>query len=116
MQIKMGTKRAINILNVNKLNHIDEYSKQLQGWKEDMEKYNENMKTWANNGGNNKERPKEPYKPESYEKDYIRLINIIENHDDEYIYLGDKEIENIIENKFGWSGTFLSNSTTYIKA
>lgn len=120
MNIKMQTNIVLNLLKTHREKHIEEYALQIQGWKKAMEDYAKELAIWRDNtpedifdNSNNEKKPKEPFKPVSYVKDYDKLIELIEHHVDGIIELEEFEFNQIVKDEFSWKSGFLAMTNTY---
>ena len=113
MKISIKTARAIELLMANKEKHSEEYTKQLVGWKTQMEEYGKHLGDWANAEGKRDEREKEPHRPDNYVKEYDKMLEMLSWHIGELIMLNEEDFDKIVLDKFVWSGYFLANSNTY---
>lgn len=120
MNIRINKKKVLNTLKENRQKHIDEFTLQVQGWKEAMEKYSVELAEWRDSISEDifhsheiHKRPQEPHKPISYVKDYDKFIELVEHHEGEHVDLEEYEFNQIIKDEFGWKGHFLTNSALY---
>lgn len=113
MKIKLRNINVLTTVKENKQNHIKEYEKQLNGWKKKMKEHNELMVKWAEGGGS-EERPREPFKPTNYTKDYDKNIELLNAHEDDFIELEEYEYDTLIKDKFQWKSGFLATSNMYV--
>lgn len=112
MKITVAKALAVETLNKHYEAHKEEYAKQLEGWQEKMKEYATKLRSWAVEGGDNG-RPIQPQKPEKFDKEYRRLLDMLEVHNKIDLYLEDHEFNQIFLDQFSWRGTFLQNSTLY---
>lgn len=113
MEIYVQTSRAKATLEKNLAAHQEEYKKQLAGWQEKMKEYSEQIASWAVNGGDHKDKPDQPAKPVKFDKEYKRLLHMLEIHTQADIKLEDHEYDQIFRDKFSWKSRFMTNSATY---
>ena len=122
MNIRMKTNTVTNLLTVHKANHVEEYTKQIQGWKKSMEEYGIKLAEWRDNTPEdifeaskyNSKKPVEPIKPQSFVDTYEKLIDIIYYHEETIIQLDEHDFNQIVKDEFGWKCGFMANSATYI--
>jgi hypothetical protein len=120
MVITLNKKKCLKILNENREKHIKAYTEQIQGWKKAMDQYSEELAAWSSkasedifNKENAADRPKEPYKPQSYLPSYDRLIELISNNVTETIEVSENDFDQIVNDEFGWTHTFLTTNSLY---
>jgi hypothetical protein len=120
MIIKLYKEVALKTLNENRQKHIEEFSAQIQGWKQEMEEYGKQLAAWSNKASESVyekdkflERPQEPYKPVSYLASYDRLIELINANVSFIIEVDEEEYDQIVKNEFGWSHGFMASSARY---
>lgn len=114
MQISIKTAYATELLNKHKSRHITAHEEAKKGWEVAMEKYSKDLSVWALAGGVDKDRPKEPFKPVNYTKEYNALIEKISYHQEALLVLTDHEFNQIVKDKFGWSHGFMASNSTYL--
>lgn len=122
MKIQIYRKDALNILKENRDKHIKEFEAQIQGWKQAIEEYREDLSNWINKVSKDIDviylqstrKPIKPYRPVSYLNSYDRLIELISANITDLIEVQEHEYDQIIKNQFGWTSEFLANSATYI--
>lgn len=112
MVITVKTAKALDTVTKHYAAHKEEYEKQLDGWKKLMQEYTDELSDWAKTGGK-QQRPTHPTKPAMFDKEYKRLVLMLDLHEHITIELHDHEFDQIFLDKFNWRGTFLSNSSLY---
>lgn len=113
MQITVRTEDAIQTLRANKDEHIEEFGRQMEGWKKAMEKYGQDMGAWAAAGGNQDKKPVMPFQPKDHTKDYDDFLEHLQHHILDTIELSEMDFQHVIKNEFGWRNGFLLASSTY---
>jgi hypothetical protein len=122
VNIKVNTQCALELLASNRKKHIDEFTSQMHGWKEAMERFSKELITWKDNASEDifspddekkYRRPIEPMKPMSYVNDYDKFIELLQHHQEKLIELDEHEFEQIIKDEFNWKGHFTAMSNTY---
>lgn len=121
MQVTISKPAALDVLNENRNRHIVEFGQQMQGWKTAMEQYGKDLASWSSKESEDvfakdtgEERPAEPDRPVSFVDTYDRLIELIGANVTNIIQVSEHEYDQIMNNKFSWTGIFMSNSTAYI--
>jgi hypothetical protein len=115
VELIISKQDALEKLNVHLERHITEYKEQFRGWQQAMQIYGDTLKAYAAGSAEGK-RPDEPVRPVNHIKQYKELINKLEHHVPETILVDDYEFDQIINDKFGWTGGFLLSNTTYAAA
>lgn len=124
MKITMNTKTVLKLLQEHEKKHIEEYTKQIQGWKIAMETWQKSLSEWtvvtceniyeANDSKINKQhRPQEPTKPGNYLDDYSKLIEFVKCHVDDKIILDEFDYDKIVKDKFNWRLNFENSTSLY---
>jgi hypothetical protein len=112
MKIVLKVVSAINFLTKNREDHIEEYAKQIDGWKLKMEEYTAACTEWAANGGVG-DRPHMTQKPQNFTEDYDFFLNQLKHHMPDFITVDEHDFKQIVQNEFGWKNTFTANSNLY---
>jgi hypothetical protein len=125
MKLVVNVEQAKAILTENRTKHIEEYKLQLIAWKEEYEKWTNDLKEWSKNQGekgNFTHRPGEPVKPSYHPESYDALLRKLSVHVGETVEIdavgnyNTNEYEQIFENKFQWSGSFRGLTASYINS
>lgn len=113
MEIIVKTELAVETVTKHYEAHQEEYILQLAGWQEKMKEYGDKLSEWAINGGKDGDRPDQPAKPQKFDREYKRLLKILDIHSQTSFKIDEDEFDQIFLNKFHWRSRFAHNSTLY---